>query len=141
MGSVHVEFDDNDVVNILKGIIKHPNADEIVKLLVPFMRSSTDATKWFIKLTMGSKLPDIIPVGTICLTHVNNLGYDVDKQSTIESGLSDENGMIVCTIKEFKGFHHWTHYEVQHQAIDKNGKRQELTSYLMTQQLEILEEF
>jgi hypothetical protein len=138
---IHLEFDETDLYNTLKSMINHPNAEEITKLLTPFIGSSSDCTKWLFKLILGRKLPDIIPVGTICLTHVNNLSYEIDKPKTIESELSDNNGMIACTIKEFRGFHDWKHYEVESLGLDDKGIQKTFSSYLMADTLEIMEEF
>jgi len=138
---IHLEFDETDLYNTLKSMINHPNAEEITKLLTPFIGGSPDCTKWLFKLILGGKLPDIIPTGTICLTHVNNLSYEINKPKTIESDLSDNNGMIACTIKEFRGFHDWRQYGVESNGIDSSGVVKTFTSYLMTEQLEIMEEF
>jgi hypothetical protein len=138
---IHLEFDETDLYNTLKSMINHPNAEEITKLLTPFIGSSSDCSKWLFKLILGRKLPDIIPVGTICLTHVNNLSYEIDKPKTIESELSDNNGMIACTIKEFRGFHDWRHYEVESLGLDTGGIQKTFSSYLMSDTLEIMEEF
>jgi hypothetical protein len=138
---IHLEFDETDLYNTLKLMINHPNAEEITKLLTPFIGSSSDCSKWLFKLILGRKLPDIIPVGTICLTHVNNLSYEIDKPKTIKSELSDNNGMIACTIKEFRGFHDWRHYEVESLGIDDKGIQKTFSSYLMADTLQIMEEF
>jgi len=138
---IHLEFDETDLYNTLKSMINHPNAEEIVKLLTPFIGTSPDCSKMLFKLILGRKLPDIIPVGTICLTHVNNLSYEINKPKTIESDLSDNNGMIACTIKEFKGFHDWKHYEVESLGLDDKGIQKTFSSYLMADTLEIMEEF
>jgi hypothetical protein len=138
---IHLEFDETDLYNTLKSMINHPNAEEITKLLTPFIGGSPDCTKWLFKLILGRKLPDIIPVGTICLTHVNNLSYEINKPKTIESDLSDNNGMIACTIKEFRGFHDWKHYEVESLGLDDKGIQKTFSSYLMADTLEIMEEF
>ena len=138
---IHLEFDETDLYNTLKSMINHPNGEEITKLLTPFIGGSPDCTKWLFKLILGRKLPDIIPVGTICLTHVNNLSYEINKPKTIESDLSDNNGMIACTIKEFKGFHDWKHYEVESLGIDDKGIQKTFSSYLIADTLQIMEEF
>jgi hypothetical protein len=138
---IHLELEETDLYNALKHMINHPNAEEITKLLTPFIGTSPDCTKWLFKLLYGKKLPDIIPVGSLCLTNVNNLTYEVDKSLTMASNLSDSNGMIVCTVKEFRGFHDWRQYEVESQGFDASGAQKLFTSYLMTEQLEILEEF
>lgn len=138
---IHLEFDETDLYNTLKSMINHPNAEEITKLLTPFIGSSSDCSKWLFKLILGRKLPDVIPVGTICLTHVNNLSYEIDKQRTLDSELSDNNGMIACTIKEFRGFHDWKHYEVESLGLDDKGIQKTFSSYLMADTLEIMEEF
>ena len=138
---IHLEFDETDLYNTLKSMINHSNAEEITKLLTPFIGGSPDCTKWLFKLILGRKLPDIIPVGTICLTHVNNLSYEINKPKTIESDLSDNNGMIACTIKEFRGFHDWKHYEVESLGLDDKGIQKTFSSYLMADTLEIMEEF
>jgi hypothetical protein len=138
---IHLELEETDLYNALKQMINHPNAEEITKLLTPFIGSSPDCTKWLFKILYGKKLPDIIPNGTICLTHVHNLTFDVDKGLTKQSKLCDNNGMIACTIKEFRGFHDWRQYEVTTQGLDNAGIEKTFTSYLMTEQLEIMEEF
>jgi hypothetical protein len=138
---IHLELDETDLYNALKSILKHPNAEEICKLLTPFIGASSDCTKYLFKLLHGRKLPDVIPIGTICLTHVNNLDYSIDKPLTLESTLCDNNGMIACTIVEFRGFHDWKHYVVTSQGIDAAGSEKVFSSYLMGDQLEIMEEF
>jgi hypothetical protein len=138
---IHLEFDETDLYNTLKSMINHPNGEEITKLLTPFIGGSPDCSKWLFKLILGRKLPDIIPTGTICLTHVNNLSYEINKPKTIESDLSDNTGMIACTIKEFRGFHDWKHYEVESLGLDDKGIQKTFSSYLMADTLEIMEEF
>lgn len=138
---ITLELEETDLYNALKTIIKHENSTEIVKLLTPFIGNSPDCTKWLFKLMYGKKLPDIIPVGTICLTNVNNLTYEIDKEATSASDLCDNKGMIACTIVEFKGYHDWRHFEVTSQGIDSSGNQKIFKSYLMGDQLELLEEF
>jgi hypothetical protein len=138
---IHLEFDETDLYNTLKSMINHPNSEEITKLLTPFIGSSSDCSKWLFKLILGRKLPDVIPVGTICLTHVNNLSYEINKPKTLDSTLCDNNGMIACTIISFRGFHDWKHYEVECLGVDENGIQKTFTSYLMSDQIEIMEEF
>lgn len=138
---IHLELEETDLFNALETIINHPNATEIAKLLTPFIGGSPDCAKWFFKVLYGKKLPNKIPVGTICLTHVNNLTYEVDKPLTKASDLCDNDGMVACTIVEFRGFHDWRHFEVTSQGIDSSGNQKIFKSYLMGDQLELLEEF
>lgn len=138
---IHLELDETDLYNALKSIINHNNVEEICKLLTPYIGNSPDCTKWFFKVLHGKILPEIIPVGTICTTHVNNLTYEVSKELTVASDLCDNNGMITCVVKEFRGFHDWRQYEVTSEGIDSSGTRKKFSSYMMTEQLNSLEEF
>jgi hypothetical protein len=68
-------------------IIKDENKDEFVKLLTPFLCNNSHAITYFFKLMNGSKLPEIIPNGSLCKILVQNLDYNANKRALLESEL------------------------------------------------------
>ena len=95
--NVSVTYDDSDVATALDSIMDHHNTKEFVKLLTPMLCQSSQATTLFFKLMLGNKLPDIIPVGTLCKTHVNNLGYGSYKEN-IKNKYGDKDGNVIVRV-------------------------------------------
>jgi hypothetical protein len=138
---ISVQFEDSDLHKVLSEMIIHPNKEEYLKLLVPIICESHRASDWFFRLHMGNKLPDIIPDGTMCYIHVNNLSYDANKEAIKNSTLCNKQGQVVCTVKEFKGYHGYSMYTVGYTNVDDNGVQKESTTSVDEKALEIIEEF
>jgi hypothetical protein len=139
--NVQVTYDDSDVAHALKKIIKDENKDEFVKLLTPFLCSNNHAITYFFKLMNGSKLPEIIPNGSLCKILVQNLDYNANKRALLESELADDEEKVIVRIKEFRGWHEYSNYMVRYTNInDDLLTRQEETSYVVASALEVIEE-
>ena len=108
---VTVNYDDTDISKALSKIIKDSNAEEFVKLLTPILCNSSYGVEHFFKLMIGNKLPDIIPIGTLCKMDVLNVGYGMDKELTKQK-FADTDDKIVVTVKEFRGYHEYSPYIV-----------------------------
>jgi hypothetical protein len=137
---ISVTYEDSDVAKALGKIVKDPNAEEFVKLITPMICTSQQATEYFFKLMLGSKLPDIIPDGTLCKLSVNNLGYGSNKEA-IRDQFADEDGKVVVTVKEFRGYHEYSQYHIEYTNISDNGATKKETTYVQQKDLEVIEEF
>jgi len=137
---ISVNYDNTDVAKALSKIIKDSNSEEFIKLLTPMICSSSFACEHFFKLMLGNKLPDIIPVGTLCKIHYSNLGYGVDKDAT-KKKYADQDENVVVTIKEFRGYHEYSPYLVECMVVTGAGLTKLDTTYVQEKDLEIIEEF
>ena len=77
---ISVTYDDTDVAKALSKIIKDPNSEEFVKLLTPMICTSQQGTEHFFKLMLGNKLPEPIPIGTLCKVSIK-IGLLLKKRS------------------------------------------------------------
>jgi len=137
---VTVNYDDTDISKALSKIIKDSNAEEFVKLLTPILCNSSYGVEHFFKLMIGNKLPDIIPIGTLCKMDVLNVGYGMDKELTKQK-FADTDDKIVVTVKEFRGYHEYSPYIVEYTGVVGTGTTKLDTVYLREDQLEVIEEF
>ena len=137
---VSVNYDDTDVAKALSKIIKDSNAEEFVKLLTPMICSSSQAVDHFFKLMIGNKLPALIPNGTLCKIAVDNLGYGSNKQA-ITDKFADQDGRVVVTIKEFRGYHEYSQYSIEFTNVQPDGTTKKDYTYVNLNDLEVIEEF
>ena len=137
--NVSVTYDDSDVATALDSIMDHHNTKEFVKLLTPMLCQSSQATTLFFKLMLGNKLPDVIPVGTLCKTHVNNLGYGSNKEN-IKNKYGDQDGNITVRVGEFKGYHDYSNYVIHYTNVNDNGSEKKDYTHVQADALEIIEE-
>lgn len=137
---VSVTYDDTDVAKALSKIIKDSNAEEFVKLLTPMLCGSSQAVDHFFKLMIGNKLPEIIPNGTFCKIKVDRLGYGSNKE-LIREKFADEDDKITVTVKEFRGFHEYSQYQIEYTNVLDNGTTSKDNNYVSIQELEVIEEF
>jgi hypothetical protein len=138
--NISVTYDDSDVAKALSKIIKDPNAEEFVKLFTPIICGSSQTVEHFFKLAIGNKLPDTIPIGTLCRMSINDMGYGADKELTRQE-FADADDKIVVTVLEFRGYHEWSPYVVEYVAAVGKGSNKRDTTYVRTNELEIIEEF
>jgi hypothetical protein len=137
---ISVTYDDTDIARALEKIIKDSNSAEFVKLLTPMLCTSSQATDHFFKLMLGGKLPDIIPNGTLCKLSVEQLGYGSNKDD-IRKKFADENDKVVVKVKEFRGYHEYSEYQVEYQNVLPNGSTKADTTFTNSRHLDILEDF
>jgi hypothetical protein len=137
---ISVTYDDTDVAKALSKIIKNPNAEEFIKLLTPIICTSQQATEYFFKLMLGSKLPDVIPDGTLCKISVASLGYGSHKEA-IKKRFGDEDGKVVVTVIAFRGYHEYSQYHIEYTDVLDNDTTKKETTYVQFQDLEVIEEF
>lgn len=137
---ISVNYDDTDVAKALGKIIKDSNAEEFVKLFTPMICGSSQTCDHFFKLMLGNKLPDIIPNGTLCKMHYSNLGYGVDKEATKEK-FADQDENVTVTIKEFRGYHEYSPYNVECMVVTTSGLNRLDTTCVQPKDLEVIEEF
>jgi hypothetical protein len=139
--NISVTYDDSDVAHALRKIIKDENKDEFVKLLTPFLCSNNHAITYFFKLMNGSKLPEIIPDGSLCRILVQNLDYNANKSALLKSNLVDDQEKVIVRIKEFRGWHEYSNYTVTYTNIhDDLLTNYEEKSYAIASALEVIEE-
>jgi len=138
--NISVTYDDTDIAKALSKIIKDPNSEEFVKLITPMICSSAQACNQFFKLMLGNKLPDVMPVGTLCKLEVSQLGYGSNKNE-IRDRYADADDKVVVTVKEFRGYHEYSDYEVTYNNVKPNGDTNIESTYTSTRYLDIIEEF
>ena len=137
---VSVNYDDTDVAKALSKIIKDSNAEEFVKLLTPMLCNNSQAVDYFFKLMIGNKLPALMPNGTLCKIAVDNLGYGSNKQA-ITDKFADQDGKVVVTIKEFRGYHEYSQYSIEFTNVQPDGTTKKDYTYVNLYDLEVIEEF
>lgn len=137
--NVSVTYDETDVARVLENIIQGPNASEFVKLLTPMICQSSNATKWFFKLIIGNKLPEIIPNGTLCKIQINNLGYSSNKVN-IRNKYGDENSCVIVSVRDFMGYHEYSNYKIDFTNVDDNGNDSRDYTSVQADHLEVIEE-
>ena len=136
---ISVTYDETDVAIALEKIIKDSNSKEFIKLLTPMLCQSSQATNHFFKLMLGAKLPEVIPVGTLCKTHVSYLGYGSNKDN-IKAKYGDEHGNVVVTVGEFKGYHDYSNYQIHYTNVDDQGVDKKDYTHIQADQLQVIEE-
>jgi hypothetical protein len=137
--NVSVTYDDSDIATALDSIMDHHNAKEFVKLLTPMLCQSSQATTLFFKLLLGNKLPEVIPVGTLCKTSVNNLGYGSNKEN-IKNKYGDQDGNVIVKVGEFKGYHDYSNYLIHYTNVTDNGYDKQDYTHVQADMLHIIEE-
>ena len=137
---VSVNYDDTDVAKALSKIIKDSNAEEFVKLLTPMLCNNSQGVDYFFKLMIGNKLPALMPNGTLCKIAVDNLGYGSNKQA-ITDKFADQDGKVVVTIKEFRGYHEYSQYSIEFTNVQPDGTTKKDYTYVNLYDLEVIEEF
>jgi len=70
---------------------------------------------------------------------VNNLGYGSNKEA-IKAKYGDEFGNVVVTVKEFKGYHEYSNYQINYTNIDEHGNDKKDYTHIQASELEIIEE-
>jgi hypothetical protein len=136
---VSVNYEDSDVAKALESIIKHPNSAEFVKLLTPMLCSSSESIQHFFKLIIGNKLPEVIPIGTLCYMPINQISYSTNKDLLFESDLCIDDTIIV-SIQGFRGYHEYSTYLVEYTTIlDDNSRKKEIT-YVSAEYLTVIDE-
>ena len=137
---ISVKYDDSDVAKALSKIIEDPNQEEFIKLFTPMLCSSSPAADLFFKLIIGKKLPDFIPNGTLCRMPAKSIGYGMDREATLQK-YADEDGCIIVTVKDFRGYHEYSPYTVEYTGITTDGDIKKDNTYVSTMDLEVIEEF
>jgi hypothetical protein len=136
---VSVNYEDSDVAKALESIIKHPNSAEFVKLLTPMLCSSSQAIQHFFKLMIGSKLPEVIPDGTLCYMPINQMSYSSNKDLIGNSDLCIDDNIIV-SIQGFRGYHEYSTYMVEYTNILEDGTRKKDITYVSAEYLTVIDE-
>jgi len=137
---ISVTYEDTDVAKALSKIIKDSNSEEFIKLFTPMICNSQQATEHLFKLMIGNKLPDLIPVGSLCKLSADNLGYGSNKKA-IKEKFGDADGKVVVTVKEFRGYHEYSQYHVEYTNVLPDGTTKKDSTYVQNYELEIVEEF
>jgi hypothetical protein len=138
--NISVNYEDSDVAKALESIIKHPNKDEFVKLLTPVICQSSTGCSYFFRLLIGTELPDVIPNGSLCKINVTELGYSSNKD-LIRQKFGDEDGKIIVTVKEFRGYHEYSDYIIEYSNVFADGSIKKEITYVSSKELAQIEEF
>ena len=136
---INITYEDTDVAKALSKIIKDPNSAEFIKLLTPMLCTSVQGTEHFFKLMLGNQLPEVIPIGTLCKAPIISLGYGSNKD-LIEEIFGDEEGKVVVTVKEFRGYHEYSQYMIEYTNVLPAGTTTKETTAIQGKQLEVIVE-
>jgi hypothetical protein len=136
---ISVNYEDSDVAKTLESIIKHPNSAEFVKLLTPMLCGSSEGIQHFFKLIIGNKLPEVIPIGTLCYMPINQMSYGSNKVLVAESDLC-VNDTIIVSIQGFRGYHEYSTYLVEYTTILEDGTRKKEITYVSAEYLTVIDE-
>jgi len=137
--NISVNYEDSDVAKALESIIKHPNSAEFVKLLTPMLCDSSKGIQHFFKLMISGKLPEVIPNGTLCYMHIDQIGYTSNKNAILESDLCIDNNIIV-SVHTFRGYHEHSTYMVEYTSIKEDGTRSKDFTYTSSEYLTVIDE-
>lgn len=138
---ISVDYNDSDVAKVLSELIKHKNKDEFIKLLTPYLSADSKVTQHIFKLLIdGNKLPEVIPNGSLCKIHVDNLGYGSNREA-IKDTLADSDNTVIVTIKRFIGYHGYSHYEIEYTNVMLDGTTSIESCGVGMNELELVEEF
>jgi len=129
MIKIQLQLEDTDLFNCIKGIIEHPNGDEIAKVLTYTIGNSPEATTLFFKTYFGDIVPTIHHPGTILKVKPGSLGWGVDADKMKADGLLDANGNATVIVKEFRSFYDSSTYYVYYIEL-VNGEPKEQTTFL-----------
>ena len=137
---ITVTYEDSDVAKALAKIVKDPNAEEFVKLLTPMICNSSSAVQYFFKLMIGSKLPEVIPDGSLCKIKVDNLGYG-SRKDLIREKFADSDDKVIVMVAQFRGYHEYSEYSIEYKNVLENGDTKTETTYVTSRELEIIDDF
>jgi hypothetical protein len=137
---ITVTYEDSDISNALRKIIKDPNGEEFVKLLTPLICSNSNAVQYLFKLMIGNKLPEVIPNGSLCKIKVDNLGYG-SRKDLIREKFADSDDKVVVTVTQFRGHHEYSEYSIEYKNVLENGDPKTETTYVTSRELEIIDDF
>lgn len=139
--NIRVDYEETDIAVILSEILKHPNKDEIVKLLVPMICDHSPAVQHFFKLIIsGNKLPEVLLPGTICRIKASDLGYS-SNVDLIREKFADEEDKVPVKIIRFKGYHDYSNYEIEYTNVLSDGTTERDTCYVKFTEIEEIKEF
>jgi hypothetical protein len=130
MSKIHLALEDTDLFNCLKGIINHPNGDEIAKVLTYSIGPSPEASTLFFKTYFGDVAPEILPPGTLLKVKADNLAWGIDIAKMKADALLDANGNATVIVKEFRSFHDLSTYYITYTELDIQNNPQEKTGFL-----------
>jgi len=138
--SISINFDETDITKMFESIIQHHNKEELIKLLTPLLCTSSEGSKYFIKLMHFGKLPEIIQNGTLCKIDVSYVSYGESRELLKNNNLIDIDNNVVVTVDNFRGFHEYSPYCVKYRAIKENGDFYTETTYVASDKLNVIDE-
>jgi hypothetical protein len=135
-----VHLSNEDLNRLLNECVKHKYKDEIVKLLTPMLTEHSLAGEKFVQCVLGNKLEKVHPLGTLIKIPVDKLGYGSNKDN-IRAELADSNGYIVAIIKNFKGYHSHTNYQIEYTNVSDAGVKTQETTFVSFEDFSVMEDF
>jgi|LakMenEpi03Aug12_release.lakeMendotaPanAssembly.Ray.scaffolds.fasta_scaffold02394_4 hypothetical protein len=142
MTKIHLQLDETDLYNALRGIIKHANADEIARVLAHCIGYSDNASNIFFKTYLGDVAPRVLPEGTMIKVFASGISYKTKVEQMKEKGLIDGAGNCTAFIKEFRGFHDSTTYYITFTNVNEDGNTYQDTGFISYKDvIEVIEEF
>ena len=115
--TILLEYEDTLIYKKLNEILGKNSP--YLALIGPMICENEKAVSTFIKITAGMDLPDIIPNGTLVHIDVDTVEYNsTSTKDDILKYNTPEDGKIVCSIKNFNGFHRYTAYTIEFKGPD-----------------------
>lgn len=136
---ISVNYVDSDVAVLLRKLINDDNSEDYVKLLTPLICGNSRVIQHLFKLSIGKKLPEIVPKGTICKININHI-YSGNKKA-IKERFADAEDKILAVVVDFNGYHDYFDYKIKIQDINENDVAEDLIINVDGEKLEIVEEF
>lgn len=115
--TILLEYEDTLIYKKLNEILGKNSP--YLALIGPMICENEKAVSTFIKIIAGMDLPAIIPNGTLVHIDVDTVEYNsTSTKDDILKYNTPEDGKILCSIKNFNGFHRYTAYTIEFKGPD-----------------------
>lgn len=115
--TILLEYEDTLIYKKLNEILGKNSP--YLPLIGPMICENEKAVNTFIKIAAGMDLPTIIPNGTLVHIDVDTVEYNsTSTKDDILKYNTPEDGKILCSIKNFNGFHRYTAYTIEFKGPD-----------------------
>lgn len=117
--SLHIPMTNDIIERNLKQLIKHPNSDNIVKLLNDIIVHNQRASEYFVQMLLGEEYPERPAINSVGYFRTSTWFEYKDK--TVGSKF-DVNGMIKCIVTGHNSIVEYSPIIVKYACIDATGK-------------------
>lgn len=135
---VNIKLTMEDVKNTLINFLhshKKEQREDFANLIEGMFGDNEPACSMFIKITLGSRTPNIVPENTLVKVGIGTLFI------TRNYKYKDVDNKVSGTIVKFHGWHHYAPYTFEYVWIDANGDEVTSQERINHTQFEVIEEF